>query len=492
VNKVGFLDAVYTIGKTYSKTGSFEYTDYLSLPMDPNKAVKVIRIHLEVEDVNEIPLKIKAVSKVSLSDYMSGDLDETEWKERFLYREPPGSNTMWRYTPIHKIGKPKKNEEENLKTITDSIEKIKTTILNDLESSGYISEGSTEVILNYLKDNTDEILKLFNDTKSSYIIVFGIEWNADFLYPGQVKAFREYFTSKLKDKLETSKGKKGESNIENCSFCSKADSTGNYSNLAEVFKFATFDKPSFIPGTLKKNSLKVFPICSECLRYFLNGVTSIERNFSENRVIPKINIWVIPEMFDNSQNKLDRSLKKLAKKYISEDQHESEERLIEDMTNPEIWEDELSTMLLHILFIEPNNAQRRILHMAEDVPPTHIRNLSKLLNEMLKRFGEVLIKNSKMSLSSFFSLIYRTLQDLSGKADNDKEMMKDYAIGIIAKLLNKESVNIREFKNLTIHRLPGIIYSQDDRGVNFAKDLINRVQFILEFLSKYNLEVVRG
>jgi len=61
----------------------------------------------------------------------------------------------------------------------------------------YSEKGSTEKVINGLIEQGDRILECFSDKDSSYIIIFGIDRDGEFIYPGEVDTFRRYFLRSL-------------------------------------------------------------------------------------------------------------------------------------------------------------------------------------------------------------------------------------------------------------------------------------------------------
>lgn len=113
---MGFLNAVYDLGnKQLSGIESF-----LQLPLQSGG--KEIRVYLKADNFGEKLLKISGVSNVDTVDFMPGEQDTEKWKLKYLYRDPVGANTSWKFTPILRIGKPKKNYQNNYDDFMGHIE----------------------------------------------------------------------------------------------------------------------------------------------------------------------------------------------------------------------------------------------------------------------------------------------------------------------------------------------------------------------------------
>lgn len=158
------------------------------------------------------------------------------------------------------------------------------------EEEGVFSEGSVDLIMKELVDRRSELCDLWSDSKRSYILMFGCCKDGSFMYPGEIPAFVAYFRKKLE---ERSSG----GNPITCAFCGERDEIG--SSFSDVFKFATFDKASFLPGNSKNSKGKVFPICRKCNALFTKGRDVLRSKFT-NR-IAGINMDVVPEFVFGKQ-----------------------------------------------------------------------------------------------------------------------------------------------------------------------------------------------
>jgi len=119
---MGFLEAVYSLGKRESSADSSpEWEDidsFLSLPLtiteDQEKRGRIIRVWLEVEDPIGKQLEIRDIAKIDVVDFLAGEGTPQENRRKYLYKDPAGANVTWSYSPIYKLGKPKKADQEKL------------------------------------------------------------------------------------------------------------------------------------------------------------------------------------------------------------------------------------------------------------------------------------------------------------------------------------------------------------------------------------------
>jgi CRISPR-associated protein Csh1 len=487
---MGFIDAVYTVGKEFSSK-TYEITDYLTVPVRIDGS-KEIRIYLKVSNYNAlklqseeentiIPLKIEGVSKIDEVDFFAGNKDEQYKKLRYLYKEPPGSNTAWRYSPVLRLSKPKNNKEKNRdafltgsKSYISKIEKM----IQDFEDLGFFEKGSVQKIINDLSNNdfVDRFLECYSDPKASYLIVFGVEDDGGFLYPGEVKLFQQYFLKKLNDELiKKNVSKKGGI----CDYCGKESDI--LLNFDMIFPFATFDKVNFLPAINKNFSNKVYKYCKECFKTFSNAKTYIDYNFVDQSIINNIQIWIIPEFFTTDTNFLDDAFGDL-KNYFWSDQYTKEKDLLDYITDPDYDVDKPYTAVFHFLFLEQNQAQLVIHQMIEDVPLTRIQKLQKVWEETINLFSQK--KNKDTQLSSAFKHIYRTLHHLVLKEDSEEKVMRMLAMEIMGKILSGERVETKTIKQNFVARIPKLM--NDKAQNNYFYHTLNDFLLMIEFLNNYN------
>lgn len=481
---MGFIDALYVIGKAFS-SNNYDFSDYLTLPTKVGKS-KEIRIYLKLANYTNnqkdiTPLKIIDISKIDEVDFFAGNETDEEKKIRYLYKDPPESNTTWKYSPVLKIAKPKDDKEKNRKYFlqgnTAPINKIEK-MLNEFEKMGYFEKGSTSKIVEKLKDKLDQILCCYTDKNSNYLIVFGVDKEGDFIYPGKMTVFRKYFEEKLKSHLNEKKvTSKGNKNEKKCDYCGK--SSGLYT-FDQVFPFATFDKPNFLPAINKNFNSKIFNICEDCLKIFLKSKDYVQANFTDNSIIFGITIWVIPEFFTLNENKLDPAFSNL-NNYISTDQHSKEENLLDYITDSSLVDDPY-TAVFHFLFLETNQSQLIVHQMIEDVPITRIRKLQEIWKTTVKDFEKS--ENANIKLSYAFKKIHISVKNLVLKEETEEKVMRNLVIGIIGKLLSGERVNTKILKQYFVSRIPKLMNEKTKKG-NFYF-ILNDFLLINEFLNNYN------
>lgn len=474
-DSVGLIDALYTIGKEFSSKTS-DIADYLSLPMVSGKEIRVYLSVANIEDLEseeDKPLQILGVSKIDVADFLSGIGSDEEKKERYLYKDPPGSNTSWRYSPLLRLGKPKKDMEKNRVAFFEGeksyIEKIKN-MLYDFEKMKYSEKGSTEKVINGLIEQGDRILECFSDKDSSYIIIFGIDRDGEFIYPGEVDTFRRYFSEKLKGSLSVGK----DNGINRCNYC--GEEATSFVNFDEIFPFATFDKPNFLPAINKNFSNKVYMICDKCHKVFQNSTTYVQSHFTDKSIIYGIQIWVIPEFFTVDENTFDRSFRELKDYFLTD--KSSKEELLDYITDESTIEE--FTSVFHFVFVEQNQAQLIIHRMIEDVPITRIRKLKGIWEHAVDRLGYQFDKK----LSTALKTVYRVLNNLVMKEESEAKVMRDLAVNTIGQILSAEMVDTSLLKREFVSRIPKLMNNDQKKSqFNF---ILNDFLLLNEFLSKYN------
>ncbi|TYO92773.1 TM1802 family CRISPR-associated protein [Desulfallas thermosapovorans] len=492
---MGFLSAVRALGELSSSSG---WEAYLKFPLDepsakqkskaknkvnPNDGHKVIRIWLQVGNPAAGQLDVQGVEKIDLVDYQTGP----EMKLKYLYRDKVGANTFWGFTPVFKMGKPKKDlaakkaallgESGNWRQEDKSIYyKLKHRLLGDYETCEIFSPGAVDKIMNDLSDQVDRVLEFF-EGKGSFIMVFGIGTQGQFLYPGQIPAFVNYFKDKLEQYVQKKSSDRGQA--KNCFCCGKIDTEP--ATLDKVFKFATFDKVNVLPGLNKDNVLKVQPVCQECLQLLTAGREILERELADKSIISGIVVWLVPEVALPGQSKkfLRQAIDKLNVdgKGATGMGEEAERRFFHKLTR---YNDSLS---FHFLFWEKQNAQERVHLMVEDVPPSRLARLEKAWGQALANLG----LEWESSLDNAVTTVYSTCMALSGQSNEDKTVMRDFVIRLIGKMLKGERLPADSFKAIFVRRIPKMVFDSDKwSNVSSAA---RKAQLVVEFMEQINREV---
>jgi CRISPR-associated protein Csh1 len=320
----------------------------------------------------------------------------------------------------------------------------------------------------------DRFLECYSDPKASYLIVFGIEDDGQFLYPGEVKLFQQYFLKKLNEELNKKNvSKKGGV----CDYCGKESDI--LLNFDMIFPFATFDKVNFLPAINKNFSNKVYKYCKDCFKTFSNAKTYIDYNFVDQSIINNIQIWIIPEFFTTDTNILDDAFNDL-KNYFWSDQYTKEKDLLDYITDPDYDVDKPYTAVFHFLFLEQNQAQLVIHQMIEDVPLTRIQKLHQIWEETV----QLLAKKKDTQLSAALKHIYRTLRHLVLKEDSEEKVMRTLTMEIIGKILSGERVETKTIKQNFVARIPKLM--NDKVQNDYFHLTLNDFLLLIEFLNNYN------
>lgn len=476
---MGFLQAMQQMGKSDAKEG---LDAYLIRPMDKNG--KEIRVWLEVKGDIEKKLEVKGVSKIDLADYSANQAILGE----YLYRKPAGSNTSWVFSPIHKAGAMKNDVDKNMEALSSKgweennkthFHKIKNRILNDYEKEAYLTPGSVDLIMAEMAAKIGQVINDL-DNKQSYIIIFGVEKDGNFLYPGQVPAFVNYFEQKLAANLGKDDKKKTEGSINTCSLCNE-DISSPYS-LDKVFKFNTFDKVSTLAGLDKKEIPYSFPFCQNCFEEVSAGREKVDRILVNTGVLPKVNIWAIPERVgSDDENLFNRFLTSWENKFEDTNLEGVGEKVEQQYFSrlAKIGQG----LIFHFVFWEKNNAQEILHLMVEDVPPERLARLESTWQKVTKeQFGW----KNKTSLDFAIKRLYATLTNFAGKSEGDKKVFRDFALKIIGKMLQEELLPVDMFKSFIVPRLARLVY---EGNPNDYRRAMHYAQIWVEYMYLLNQEV---
>ncbi|MGI6065411.1 MAG: TM1802 family CRISPR-associated protein [Bacillota bacterium] len=497
---MAFLQAVYSLGvmanRKYAESPLASIINFLQLPyslQEPeDKRTYVIRIWLDVAQPAGEIVRINGVSKIDRIEYQTISDDEEKIRERCLYREPAGKNVQWQFSPLYKLGKGNANAKTALLGTgwqTDKncrFYKIRHRVLNDYERTGCFSHGSVDRIMNGLLAHINQIAAYWSDQKCSYLLLFGVEQEGTFLYPGEVAAFIKYFRKKLNyDDVQAQDGHYNCPTIKSrCALCGKL--SGKVETLDKIFKFATFDKPGFLPGIKNCEGVrkKVYPVCPQCYAILSAGKNIIDNKFVSVHIIPGINLYVIPEIVAFHQTNYQTS--ELTEEFL-ESGIKNERLLFENLARRGVG------LNFHFLFTETNRAQVIVHYLVEDVSSCRLRELQEIWKETCAAFQKN-VENEhedRCSLDNVFGLIVVMLFSLSGKGEQDKTVMREKALAVICALLNNNRVDVVEIKRLMVTRFAGLFTDPDwmrpkEKGKMPGKIKLKGMMEVVDFLMRVN------
>ncbi len=501
---MGFLDGLRQFGEFFGEqdggadAAEFgEIGNFLQFPLDipdeetpDDRRSLVIRVAMQVDDPQAEQLAIRGIREISLAEYPGMDPEHT--KVKYLYRNPVGANVSWSFSPLYKLGKGEAGSAlEQLTGSTDPDSgkewpeknkcryyKLYHRVIKGFEEAGTFTPGSSDVLMNALVDRASELAEKWVDKKRSYLLVFGAAGcQGEFLYPGDLVAFRNYITNKLKPAASPDE-KSSQPEPISCSVCH--ETTKTFETLDKVLKFSTFDKVGFLPGLDRKNDRNVFPICHQCFALLSRGKTEVEDRFSVSVGIPKVEILVIPEMIGGYQRP--GKLAGQARDFLRA--VEREEGLLEDIQKRG------GSFVYHFLFIETSQAQIIIHRLVEDIPPTQFKKIKYLWADTRQRFFP---KEERVpGLDQAVRMIMAMVLSLAGKTEGDKQVMKDKGLTILASLFGNEWIDVQALKQAAVERLPGLF--SNDEWINGPFSGGARLEQLLasfEFLSAANAWINR-
>ncbi|EFC90521.1 conserved hypothetical protein [Dethiosulfovibrio peptidovorans DSM 11002] len=496
---MGFVDAVRDLGLLASGSSTGEGLDsFLQLPLpiidDEDRRGKVIRVWMRASDPDGDVLELEGISRIDLVDYMSGEGGLDDHKRKYLYRDPVGSNTTWGFSPIYKLGAPKGDLEARVVALVGIADddgflrwredkdtrffKLEKRVLGDYQLSGRFTQGSLDGILRDLESKVHEIAELWEDKKRSYILMFGLEKNGKYLYPGEANAFKGYFEDKF-SKVSGDSGKAGKGKGEvRCSMCDQKGSSSV--NLDKIFAFATFDKASFLPGLDKKSESKVFPICQGCFAALSSGREILDRAFTDRQTVRGLNLYVVPELTLGS-DKLAMASEHTAD--FVRDGLKVEDKVFRRLARQD------DSLVLHFLFWEKNQAQEILHLMVEDVPPSRLKRLEDLWIESYRHFlwnymEKPVFDPKEIDLDVGLKVIYQVMTSLSGKNEQDKKVMVSRILDLLGRLLSGELVDVTGVKQLMVSRLYGLCSNPE--WIRYGGSEMRKMSAVIDFLIRAN------
>lgn len=491
---MGFLQAVRALGDLEAEEG---LDPYLKKPLE--KEGRVIRVYLDILDPRAEVLIIRGVVRVDVAHFQS----EPAMKRKYLFRERVGSAATWGFTPLHKLGRPKGNREKNREYLFGKTGdwrrdkdchffKIRNKLLLEYEATGTFATGSVDIIMTDLEKKIDMVLDDL-DPKQSHIIVFGAAYEGQFLYPGEIPAFAAYFQRKLEESLKGEgshpKAKTRNSRvapiqqeeIQVCAICGQVAS--DFTGLKKVFKFATDDKVNFTPGLAKERAVTTFPICLTCLANMSGGREHTERKLTNTSLLPGMRLWAIPEAVggEAASNIFSGLLKNmeanLENEHLQTPGEKSEERFFSHLARKDN-----AGLAFHFVCWERNNAQELVHVMVEDVPPERLAFLESRWNETMQTFFGGVTK--LLSLDTAVHSLYVTLSRLAGKSEADKKVCRDFALKVITRMLQGETLPVATFKKMVNARTSKLIFDSD--SWSGAQESILFAHALVEFMTRVN------
>lgn len=475
---MGFISAIRSLGALSQGKG---LESYLIFPME--KGGKLIRIALRAADREAQPLDVLGVAWIDLADQRM----EPEMKVKYLYRKRAGSAAAWGFSPIHLMGKPKKNTGQNREMILGKDDdwagdknchlfKIRNKLLLDYEKEETFTPGSVDRVMAELPEKLEDVLPHL-DPKSSHAFIFGLEGDGgSFLYPGEVSAFLSYFKRKLESTLQL-----GEEQVR-CAYCRKPCTPRS---LSKIFKFSTRDKVNVCHGLDKKQEPWDFPICDDCFKRISSGRDRLQMKLNNSTVLPKINIWTLPEAVGDGGGRTLQHLIGSMEESLSGDRlqspgEERESRYFSRLAR------EGSGLVFHFIFWERNNAQELVHLMVEDVPPERLALLERKWGEAIKAvFGDV--RDDLFTLDWAIKSLYKTLSGFAGKSEGDRTVFRDYALKVIGKMLRGERLPVAFFKQAVVERAARLVFESANWN-DVSRELLY-AQVWADFMYRINQEV---
>lgn len=470
---MGFIQAVKDLGALDMGTG---LQPYLKFPLE--RGGVVMRVYMDIEDIEAYQLIIKGISRIDATEFSCGP----EMKYKYLFRERVGGNVSWSFSPVYRVGKPGTNRRQyRLDWVgakgdwqdnkNSHLCKIRKRLLDDYEKEQIINSGAADMIILQLESLLPVIFKLLQPGKP-HIMVFGAERAGAFIYPGEMPALLRYFENKLQLSLMFSEKEQA------CALCG---TNSVCTPLARVFKFATVDKVSFLPGLDKRLKNNAYSVCRQCMGHLSSGREKVERVFSDNGIIPGIQMWIIPEALTAEGGKqVEKLLHRLGKQGFSVIAPEAEKReigIFQQLSGND------ESLVFHFIFWERNNAQELLHLMLESVSPVRLAFLESCWNTVLDKFME---KESKIkSLDLAFRSLYYTLGKLAGKNEADRLVFRNFCLYIMGRMLVGASLPVQAFKKNLISRCNRLINETE----NFSE--MRTVLFFIMLWGEY-MHLING
>ncbi len=213
---MGFLEALMDIGSVFvsgdmAAGGLEKIYAYANLIGDPQNTV-LVRVFLDIPSKDAEVLDVRGVSNVDIQDLAT--LGSEEEIKRLLPYVETAKNSSFQLLPMLSLSLKKKSLTEEMEKnlsyedivrngdVTKEFRKLPILptllrrVLLYLEKESVFTEDSVKRIYGDLVEKLYPVLlDLINDKarkKKKVVVVFGAEENSKFLYPLEIRAFREF------------------------------------------------------------------------------------------------------------------------------------------------------------------------------------------------------------------------------------------------------------------------------------------------------------
>ena len=122
--------------------------------------------------------------------------------------------------------------------------------------------------------------------------------------------------------------------------------------------------------------------------------------------------------------------------------------------------------------------------MVEDVPPERLSFLESCWDETIHDFYGEEKEKELGSLDTAIRSLYKTLSRVAGKSEAERKVSRDFALKIIAKMLQGERVPAETFKKVINARTGKLIF--DSNNWLDAKESIYFAHIWVEYMNRLN------
>ncbi|PLV57153.1 TIGR02556 family CRISPR-associated protein [Thermotoga sp. SG1] len=341
----------------------------------------------------------------------------------FLYRKQRGNFSV-SSSPTMKFLPEKKDKDKDSAQRTFEI------------FTGFFDHPTLSDIRQVLENNKQLIIDLLrkHDLRKRFLTI-----SIDGRFPAEVPKIIQVFEETVK---------KGKSNGETkCFLCGKEANL----RLSDIFKFATFDKPSFTPFLSKKPPIQICEDCKSILEKARRVIDEkLSFSFFKNRIL-----WIIPSVSESDI--LESVVEKIAEIKDTEGRSKlrSFARLEKDIENVLANE---KAVFDFIVIEKEQQAERIVLH-TEEVSPTRIKKVleeSEKLENQLKEDGFNVSVNL-FTIYKFFEKVDRYFNTLFNAVFSEGAFDKRLLITLFLSRIRSDILG-KEDKRSTIEAFATYVY----------------------------------
>ncbi len=346
------------------------------------------------------------------------------------------------------------------------------------------NKGEVKKIIKEINKNFLDYIKKNKELSKNEIGLYHITIDGE-----SITDSKEYRKLVIKEKLDSLFDK---TSTDICHVCGKENVITDNTSRME-FKYYITDKKGF-SSNLKGDFYKSMGICKDCYRNLLAGEIYTKTNLKDK--IGALTFYILPSfLFPKELNKteLDRWISNI-KDSVGPALRLQNLYRIEKKVNKNLKRDKDNSYILNFLFYEkkPASQEFKVLKLIKDVPPSRIKEMLKV-SEEVKIFGKEILGESKL-WEIDLNKIYYLIPVKSGK--NGVVEYRDL-LSLYDSIFTKKPISYNQLINKFVELIGVYKFEKFDgynvnkpEGIDGLKYILVQINLMMKYLR--NLDVLEG